>query len=148
MSYMLLKVLHILFAIVAVGFSISFGIIMTTAAGHLDSTRFALRLVKRLESVSRVAFIGLILSGLALGGMGEVSWHALWFTGSLALSLVAFTVGMTVAVPTLKAQIALAAQPTPPLDELKRLAGRSRATGMTLGLMSLVILFFMVLKPV
>jgi len=114
MSYMLLKVLHILFAIVAVGF---FHLVLesswATAAGHLDSTRFALRLVKRLESVSRVGFIGLILSGLLLGWMGEVSWHALWFTGSLALSLVAFTVGMTVAVPTLKAQIALTRSATP-----------------------------------
>ena len=148
MSYMLLKVLHILFAIVAVGFSISFGIIMATAAGNLDTTRFGLRLVKRLESVSRVGFIGLILSGLLLGWMGEVGWHALWFTGSLVISLVAFTIGMMVAVPSLKAQIALAAQPAPPMDQLKRLSGRSRAVGITLGSMSLLILFLMVLKPV
>jgi len=147
MGYMLLKVLHILLAIVAVGFSISFGIIMATAAGNLDATRFSLRLIARLERMTRIGFIGLILSGLALGGMGEVSWHALWFTGSLVISLVAFTVAMTVAVPTLRAQIALAAQPAPPMDELKRLSGRSRVVGMTLGLMSLTILFLMVLKP-
>jgi magnesium-transporting ATPase (P-type) len=147
MGYMLLKVLHILFAIVAVGFSTSFGIIMATAAGNLDATRFSLRLIQRLERIMRVGFIGLILSGLALGVMGEVSWHALWFTGSLAISLVAFTIGLTVAVPTLKAQIALVEQPAPPMDELKRMAGRSRAVGMTLGMASLLVLFFMVLKP-
>jgi uncharacterized membrane protein len=147
MGYMLLKILHILLAIVAVGFSISFGIILATAAGNLDATRFSLGLVKRLERITRVGFIGLILTGLALGGMGEVSWHALWFTGSLAIALVAFTIGMTVAVPSLKAQIALAAQPAPPMDELKRLSGRSRVVGITLGLMSLTILVLMVLKP-
>jgi hypothetical protein len=147
MSYMLLKVLHILLAIVAIGFSISFGIILATAAGNLDSTRFALRLVRRLERIARVGFIGLILTGLALGGMGEISWHALWFTGSLVLALVAFTVGMTVAGPALKAQIALTDQPTPPMDQLKRLSMRSRAVGMSLGLVSLVILCLMVLKP-
>ncbi len=147
MGYMVLKAFHILFAIIGLGFSTSFGIIMATAMGNLDNTRFGLRLVQRLERVARIAFICLVLSGLALGGMGEVSWHALWFTGSLVLSLIAFAVSMTVMVPALKAQIALAAQPTPPMDQLRRLGMRSRVGGMSLGLASLVILFLMVLKP-
>jgi hypothetical protein len=147
MGYMLMKVLHILLAIVAVGFSTSFGIILATAAGNLDATRFALGLVRRLERITRVAFIGLIASGLLLGWMGELSWRSLWLMGSIVLSFAAFTIAMTLAVPTLKAQIALAAQPAPPIDQLKRLAGRSRAVGMTLGSMSLIVLFLMVLKP-
>jgi hypothetical protein len=147
MSYMLLKVLHILLAIVAVGFSTSFGIILATAAGNLDSTRFALRLVRRLERITRVAFIGLIASGLLMAWMGELSWRSLWLLSSIVLSFVAFTIGMTIAVPSLEAQIALAAQPAPPIDRLRKLSGRSRAVGMTLGSMSLVVLCLMVLKP-
>jgi hypothetical protein len=148
MAYGLLKVLHILFAIIAVGFSTSFGIIIATSVGHLERLRFGLNLVRRLEKVSRVAFIGLLLSGVLLGWMLDLGWHTLWFTASLGLSLTAFAVAMIVAVPTLKAQIALASQPTPPMEELKRLGGRSRMTGMGLGLASLVVLFLMVLKPV
>jgi hypothetical protein len=147
MAYGLLKVLHILLAIIAVGFSTSFGIIMAISVGHLERLRFGLNLVHRLEKVSRVAFIGLLLTGLLLGWMLELGWHTLWFTASLGLSLAAFAVAMAVAVPTLNAQIALASQPEPPMNDLKRLGMRSRMTGMGLGLASLVVLFLMVLKP-
>ena len=147
MGYGLLKVLHILFAIIGVGFSTSFGIIIATSVGNLERLRFGLNLVRRLEKVSRTAFIGLLLSGLALGWLLDIGWHTLWFTASLGLSLAAFGVAMVVAVPTLEAQIALASQPAPPMEELKRLGGRSRLTGMGLGLSSLVVLFLMVLKP-
>jgi hypothetical protein len=147
MAYGLLKVLHILLAIIAVGFSTSFGIIIATSAGNLDRLRFALNLVRLLEKVSRISFIGLLLTGVILGWMLDLGWHTLWFTASLGLSLTAFAVAMVVAVPTLQAQIALVSQPSPPMDELKRLGARSRMTGMGLGLASLTVLFLMVLKP-
>jgi hypothetical protein len=146
--YLFVKLLHVVLAIVAVGFTSTFGLIMATAAPNPPSVPFALRTLQRLEKISGPSFGGLLITGLLMGWLGNLKWTELWFIGALGLMLVALGLAMGVARPTLAKQVALLDQTPPPIDELKRLGMRSRKVGMVLSFLALTIICLMVFKPV
>jgi hypothetical protein len=146
-SYLVVKYIHIVLAIAAVGFTATFGITMATAAARPSAMPFALHAIQRLQRISSAAFVGLIVTGLLMGWIGNLSWTALWFSASLTIALLAHTLARTVAHPTLRRQLELVERPAPPLDELRRLGARSRRVGMALSLAALTIIGLMVFKP-
>lgn len=146
--YLFVKLLHVVLAIVAVGFTSTFGIIMAGAAPSPTSVPFALRTLQRLEKIAGPSYFGLIITGLLMAWLGSLKWTELWFVGSLALVAVAMGLALGVARPTLAKQVALTEQTPPPIDELRRLGMRSRKVGMTLSLLALTIICLMVFKPV
>ena len=145
--YLVLKMLHIVLAIAAVGFTSTFGITMATTAGNPTALPFALTLIRRLSSIATPCLLGLIVTGLLMGWDGNLQWTALWFAGGLALALVVLVVILTLAKPTLRRQLELVKQSPPPLEDLRRLAGRSRKVGAFLSLMALTIIGLMIFKP-
>jgi hypothetical protein len=145
MTYELLKLLHILLAIISVGFTSTFGIIAATATPATLTT--ALGIIMRLEKITRVGFAGLVITGLMMGGVAGYGLRPLWFSGSFVISMVSMGLAIAIATPTLRAMTSAAAQTPPPGDELRRLGGRSRAVGMVLTFLSLTMIVLMVLKP-
>ena len=146
-TYLVIKFVHVLLAITAVGFTSTFGITLAAAAARPAAMMFALNAVKRLQSISTPAFAGLVLTGLAMAWLGNLSWTALWFVGSLVLALLAMAVARTVARPTLLRQLALLERPEAPVEELRKLGSRSRKVGMFLSMTALVIVALMIFKP-
>jgi Predicted integral membrane protein (DUF2269) len=146
--YLFVKLLHVVLAILAVGFTSTFGIIMAGAAPNPQSVPFALRTLQRLQKIAGPSFLGLLITGVLMGWLGDLKWTTLWFIASLGLMLVALGLAMGVARPTLEKQIALLDQTPPPIDELKSLGMRSRKVGMVLSLLALTIICLMVFKPV
>jgi hypothetical protein len=144
-TYLVVKLVHILLAIAAVGFTSTFGITMATAAARPTALPFALTAIRRLQTVSSPAFLGLIATGLLMAWLGSLDWKALWFSGSLTIALASVCISLFVARPTLMRQIQLLEQP--PGDELKRLAARSRKVGLLLSFAALTIIGLMVFKP-
>ncbi len=147
MTYLALKLVHILAAIVALGLTTSFGMIAASTAGNATALPVSLRLIARMEKVSSAAFGVLLLTGLVLGYVLQIPWTMLWFSGSLALSLVALVLANTVQRPGLKAQLALLERAPLPMNELAKIGGRMKKTGMVLTLISLTITGMMVFKP-
>jgi hypothetical protein len=147
-SYLLLKLLHVLFAIAGVGFTSTFGLTMALAAGHQGALPFALKLVHRLSSIATPCLIGLILTGLGMAWTGNLQWTALWMIASLALALVVLGAILLVAKPNLVRQLELVKQSPPPVDELARRGARSKKVGALLSLAALTIIALMVFKPV
>ena len=145
--YLALKMLHILLAIIAVGLTSSFGLIMAGVAGKPDAVPHALRIIQRLEKVAGPSFFALLATGLIMGWVGNLKWTELWFIGSLGIMLVAMVLALGVARPTLAKQVALLDKTPLPVEDLKRLGARSRKVGMTLSLMSLTLITLMVFKP-
>jgi hypothetical protein len=145
--YLVVKLIHILLAIAAVGFSSTFGITLATAAAKPTAVPFALQAVHRLERISSAAFVGVICTGVLMAWIGNLQWTALWFALSLTIALLALTVSRAVAHPTLLRQLELVERSAPPLEELRRLGARSRKVGMVLSLASLTIIGLMVFKP-
>jgi hypothetical protein len=146
-AYLLVKLLHVLGAILGVGITITFGIIMARAAAQPAVVPFALETIETLSKVSTAGFLTAIVTGLLMGHLGALSFTALWFSASIGIAAIALALGTGVARPTLQKQIALAKQGPEALPELRRLGARSRKVGMVLAFLSLSLICLMIFKP-
>lgn len=149
MAYLWLKTLHIFLAILAIGFSASFGLIIGRGrnAGRTELT-FALKTVKAMSDVANAAFILLLLTGLAMLWMSGLPFATRWVHLSLAVFVLALGLGFAVAGPTLRKQIAALEARGAEDAEFQTLSKRSAIVGAVLGVMSLVVLYLMVHKPI
>lgn len=148
MPYLWMKTVHIFLAILAIGFTASFGLIIGRGrkAGRAELT-FALKTVKAMSDVANVAFILLLLTGVAMISMSGLPFATRWVHVSTAVFALALGLGFGVAGPTLRRQIAVVEARGPEDAEFQSLSTRSAIVGGILGLMSLVVLYLMVHKP-
>lgn len=151
-TYLWLKYLHVLLAIVAVGFNAAYGLIIArarTTGPDAPELRYALRTVKVMDDyVANPAYILLFLTGLATAHVGGIPMSAKWIHGSMALLFIALALGYGLYTPTLRKQIAVLEARGASDPEFLRLSNRGRILGMVLALIVLVIVFLMVFKPV
>jgi uncharacterized membrane protein len=149
MGYLWLKTIHVILAIVAVGFSASYGLIIGRArrAGRTELT-FALKTVRVMgDYVANPAFLLLLLTGLWMTHLSGLPIGTRWVHVSMALLLLAMGLGFGVAGPTLRKQIAVLEARGPEDPEFQSLSKRGAIVGGTLGLLSLAIIYLMVHKP-
>ena len=146
-AYLLVKLIHILGAIVGMGFALSFGIIMSRAAQSPASIGFALRTISVLARIGTWGFTVAIVTGLAMGHLGAIGFRTLWFSASLVISILAMAIAGAVARPSLERQIVLSDGGEAALPELRRRGARSAKVGMLLHLLSLALIGLMIFKP-
>ena len=149
MPYLWLKTIHILLAIVAVGFSASYGLIIGRArkAGRVELT-FALKTVQVMgDYVANPSFVLLFLTGFGMIRMSGLPMGTRWVHVSMALLFVAMGLGFGVAGPTLRKQIAVLEARGPDDPEFQTLSKRGAMVGGVLGVLSLVVIYLMVHKP-
>ena len=147
-GYTLLKYVHVVLAIIAVGFNISYAAWIARATREPGHTSYALRGVKMLDDrFANPAYGLLLVTGILLVWIGDLDFGALWISASLGLYVVTVLVAVLGFTPTLRRLIAIADASGP--DSPEYAAGRRRA--MTLGgvatLLVLTIEFLMVNKP-
>jgi uncharacterized membrane protein len=145
--YPWLKLLHILLAIVAVGFNISYGIWLTRAARQPQQLGFALRGIKFLDDrVANPSYIGLAVVGIVLVLM-QWSFTTPWILAAIGLYVVLMVVGIALYSPTLTRQIAVYEASGPDAPEFAALSVRGRILGIVLGVIVVAIIALMVVKP-
>jgi uncharacterized membrane protein len=147
--YLALKFLHIFLAIVAVGFTSSFGLILARAAkGGADGRelKFALETIRVMGLIGHVCFLLLLITGFALIHIAGYPWY-LWLKLSAGLVVVALVVAQFLLIPTVPRRLAILETKGPADPEFIALSKRSAAIGAVLGLMALVVLWLMVSKP-
>ena len=104
--YPWVKTLHILLAIVAVGFNISYGIWQARASREPEHMGYALRGIKFLDDrVANPAYIGILLAGIAMVLIGPYRFEQVWLAISIGLYILMGVVALALYSPTLKAQI-------------------------------------------
>jgi uncharacterized membrane protein len=148
-GYEVMKYVHVLMAIVAVGFNASYAIWVRRAARAPEHRAYVLRGVKILDDrFANPAYGVLLLTGLLMvfttPGLKLTTFWIL-----LALILYATTVALAAGVytPTLRKQIeALEAEGSESL-RYQALARRQAVSGIVLGVIVVVIVFLMVTKP-
>jgi uncharacterized membrane protein len=146
--YPWLKTLHILFAIVAVGFNISYGIWQARAAREPAHMGYALRGIKFLDDrVANPSYAGLLIVGIALVLLGPWEFTDLWVAVAIALYLLMGTVAFFFYSPTLKRQIEAYEAGGAQTEEFVELGNRGRLVGMVLAVLVLAIIVLMVVKP-
>jgi uncharacterized membrane protein len=148
-GYELLKYLHVLMAIVAVGFNASYAIWLRRAARTPEHRDFALRGVKVLDDrFANPAYGVLLLTGLIMV-LTTPGLHLTTFWVLVALILYATTVILAAGVytPTLRRQIEALEAEGPGSARYQALARRQSVSGIVLGVIVVVIVFLMVTKP-
>jgi len=146
--YSLLKFLHVLLAVVAVGFNASYGIWLARAAREPEHSAHVLRGIKFLDDrIANPAYGLLLLLGLAMVWESGIPFSTFWIAASLVLYGLLVIVAVAGYSPALRQQVALAEAGRVDSDEYRRVARRGGVTGGVLGVIVVVIIFFMVTKP-
>ena len=149
MAYLWLKLFHIILAILSVGFGASYGLLVARgrAAGR-GELAFALRTIQAMDRIATAGYVLLLVTGMGLVHLSGLSMRDRWLYLSVMLWFMAFALGIAIQRPALRRMIALLDERGPADAEFQRLSARSRALGGVFALLTLVILYFMVHKPV
>jgi uncharacterized membrane protein len=147
-AFTLIKWVHVLLAIIAVGFNASYGIWLARASKEPAHQVHVLRGIKTLDDrFANPAFGLLLVTGLI---MVAISWPRitdLWIILALILYVILVVLGGAVFTPTLRKQIQVIEFEGPQSPEFQRLAKRGQAVGIFLGVVVIAIVFLMVTKP-
>jgi uncharacterized membrane protein len=147
-AFLIVKYIHILSAIVAVGFNISYAVWIIRAQREPAHTAFALKGIKFIDDrIANPAYGVLLLTGLLMVVLLPVPITSLWILIALALYVVLVVLAITQYTPSLRNQIKLAEAGDTTSPEFTRLASRSQILGQALAVIVLVILAMMVFKP-
>ena len=146
--YLLVKLVHVLCAIVAVGANVTYGVWFARANAHPASSAVALRGIKFIDDrIANPAYGFLLLTGALdvwIGGIGFGTRWVAWAIGLFAaLGIIAFA-GYT---PTLKRQIAAVERGGTTDPDAVRLALRGQVLAAVMGVLVLAILVLMIFKP-
>lgn len=148
-GYDLLKYVHVLMAIVAVGFNASYAIWLPRAARSPEHLAYVLRGVKILDDrFANPAYAVLLVTGLTMvlttPGLDLTTF---WILVALILYVLTVVLAAAVFTPTLRRQIQTLDAEGPDSARYQALARRSRVSGIVLGVIVVVIVFLMVTKP-
>jgi uncharacterized membrane protein len=147
-TYTALMFVHVLSAIVAVGFNASYGVWIALAAKDPEHEAFVLRGVKRLDSrFANPAYALLLVTGLSMAWVGHLDLTTFWLAAGLTLYVGAAVGGITVYGPLFRRQVALLEAGKRDTPEYAALAKRGTAIGVALVVDVVAIVFLMVTKP-
>jgi uncharacterized membrane protein len=144
----ILRFIHILAAIVAVGFNVSYAVWIIRAQRDPSHTAFALKGIKFIDDrIANPAYGVLLLTGMLMVILIGYKFTTLWIDVALVLFVILVIVAATQYTPTLTKQVKLAEAGDTTSPEFTRLAKRGQIAGQALGAIVLVILAMMVFKP-
>jgi uncharacterized membrane protein len=148
MLFLLLKWLHILAAIVAVGANVTYGIWITRASREPKVLPFALRGIKLIDDrLANPAFGLLLVTGLLMTFVLPLPLTTPWVLTALVLYAFVVLVGLLGYSPTLRRQIELLDREGSASNDYQALARRGTILGAVLIVLVIVIIFLMVVKP-
>jgi uncharacterized membrane protein len=149
MLYDLLQFVHVLSAIIAVGFNASYGIWLATAAKSPEHTGFTLRAIKTLDDrFANPAYALLLITGLGMVfESGIPLFDTFWLSTGLGLYIVTTLIALLAFTPTLRKQVDLAEAGRMSDPQFAVLAKRGSILGAVLGILVVVIVYLMVAKP-
>jgi uncharacterized membrane protein len=147
-AYVLVKWIHVLMAITALGANITYGVWLTRAAREPQHLAFALRGVKMLDDrVANPAYGILLITGMAMAGMGRIPLTTPWFLTGLILYVILVVIALAGYTPTLRRQIQALEAGGPNTTEYQAFAARATRLGIVLAIIAVIIVFLMVTKP-
>jgi uncharacterized membrane protein len=147
MSYLLLKWLHIVAAMIVVGAHITYGIWIVRASTHPDIQWFILRTIKVIDDrLAMPAFGILLIAGLAMSFITRV-WTLSWLIAGQGLFVLLLLAHMLVYRPTLRRMIELLDREGMDSRNYQAAASREAKLGITMVVVMIAIVYLMVVKP-
>ena len=146
--YPILKWLHVLFAIAAIGANITYGIWLAAAARSPGSLPFALRTIRLIDNrLANPSYGMLLVTGIALVLTGPYDFSTEWVQLAITLYVFAVLLGIFGYSPVLRRQIALAEAGSTATPEFGALSQRGTLLGIGLAVLVVAIEFLMTVKP-
>src|SRR5260370_1803123 len=147
-AFLIVKYIHILAAIVAVGLNISYAIWLIRAQRDPAHTDFTLKGIKFLDDrIANPAYGVLLLTGLLMVVLLPIPITTLWIVIALVLYAILVVLAISQYTPTLRQQIKIAEAGDTTSAAITLLARRSQALHQAVAGLVLVILAMMVFKP-
>ena len=145
--YLVLKYIHILAAIIAVGANITYGVWNARSQSDTAHLGFALKGIKFLDDrIANPAYGVVLLTGLIMVFVGNWGFK-LWTILALILFAVVVAVAVAVYTPLLSRMIRLVDSGQATSPEFQALIRRNRIVGPAIGGLVALILVLMVFKP-
>ena len=147
--FVIVKFLHVLLAIIAVGFNATYGVWLARVAREPVPTQsFVLRGIKRLDDwFANPAYVLLAVTGVTMVFVGELRLTTFWIAGGIVLWAIAVALGFFVYTPTVRNQIHALETAGPDSNDYKRYSANARFLGIVLAVIVVAIVFLMVTKP-
>ena len=146
--YTTLLLVHIVLAIVAVGFNISYGVWLARAAREPEHQLHVLRGIKFLDDRFATPSYGLlIVTGLAMVFVLPWPITTFWILAAIVLWFITMALGGALYTPALRKQIAALESKGAASPEYQALAKRAQTLGMLTIIPVALILILMVFKP-
>ena len=148
MGYALVKWIHVLLAITAVGANITYGVWLARARKDAAVLPFVLRGIKMIDDrIANPCYVLLLVTGLVMAWMSSIPFTTPWLLTSLVLYVALAIVGFVGYTPALRRQIeALDRGGVTSVDYLTQ-AKRGQIYGAVLAALVTAITFLMVVKP-
>jgi uncharacterized membrane protein len=145
--FLLLKVVHVLSAIVAVGANVTYAFWLRRARGDRARLIDAISGVRTLDGrFANPAYILLLITGVGMVLTGAYSFETGWIAASIALYVFTAVLGITAFAPALRRQLAEAERdPASPAYAL--IERRSTLLGLVTTALVVLIVVLMVTKP-
>ena len=146
--FLLVKWIHVLSAITAVGANITYGIWMVRAQRQPEVLPFVLKTIKLIDDrVANPLYALLLITGLTMAFILPVPLTTPWLLTALILYAIATVLGLFVFVPLFKRQVQLLETQGAASEPYRAVARRVRVFGILVGIDVLIITFMMVVKP-
>ncbi len=147
-GYLILKWLHVLMAITALGANITYGLWFALAGRDPQLVAFALRGVRILDNrIANPAYGLLLITGFAMVGAGHIPMSTPWLLTGLILYVILIVIAAAVYTPTLRRGAQALETGGPGSPEFQAAAARGQTVGITLLIIAVIIVFLMVTKP-
>jgi Predicted integral membrane protein (DUF2269) len=145
--YDILKYIHILAAIVAVGANITYGAWSVRSRREPAHLAFTIKGIQFLDNrIANPAYGVLFLTGVLMVIVGGIGLK-LWVVVAVILFVAIAVIGFAYFTPLVRRQLALVDAGDASSAEFERLARRNAMIGPILGLLVLIILGMMVFQP-
>lgn len=144
---LVLKLLHVLAAIVAVGANVSYGFWLRLAGRDRDRLLFAIEGIRWLDRrIANPMYVVVFVTGVLMVFAGAYSFETGWIAVSIALYLLVAILGITLFAPAIRRQLA-EAERDPTSAAYAEAAARTARLGLLTTAAVLVIVVLMVTKP-
>jgi uncharacterized membrane protein len=143
----LLKFVHVVAAIVAVGANLTYAAWMSRAGGDRDRLVWTIRTIHWLDMrIANPAYGVLLVTGVLMVLGGLYTFETRWLATAIVLYVIVAIVGIALYAPAIRRQLA-AAEADPTSAAYAAAARRSNLLGVLTIAVVLVIVFLMVVKP-
>jgi uncharacterized membrane protein len=147
MPFLILKLIHVVAAIVAVGANVTYAFWLRRAGRDRDQLLWAIRGIQTLDNrIANPAYIVLLITGVWMVLGGAFSFQTGWIMAALALYVVLVIVGIFVYAPTIRRQLE-EAERDPNSPAYAAIERRSTLLGLVTLVAVLAIVTLMVTKP-